>query len=127
MIQFPKGLKITTTVITEGNFLEIMSVVNILLTLYGLFLLSGAYFGMKAGSKISLIMGAASGILVLLSVFLTRTNAHLGYVFLTLLSGSLSVTFLIRLIKTAKFMPSGMLLTISIIAFIISCIQLIRK
>ena len=100
-----------------------MCIAKIILTLYGLFLLLGAYMGWKKGSKISLIMGLVSGTLVLMGIYLTNTNPMLGYRFITIISGILSFVFLQRLIKTRKFMPSGMLLVMSIIAFIVAISQ----
>ncbi len=100
-----------------------MSFIKIILTFYGLFLLFGAYMGWKKGSKISLMMGCVSGVLILFFIYLTSMNALWGYRLIAGLSGFLSLIFLIRLIKTKKFMPSGMLLVGSVIAWVISFLQ----
>ncbi len=80
---------------------------------FSLFLLSGAYFGMKAGSKVSLIMGLVSGAFILLGDLLMRYNAKAGLLFLMIVSGLLVVVFVQRVLQTHKMMPSGMLLIIS--------------
>ena len=104
-----------------------MPIAKIILSVYGVLLLSGAYFGMKAGSKISLIMGLVSGALVLLNVYYIGTSPACAYKGLTAISGILCVVFIIRLIKTQKFMPSGMLLLMSVIALAVSLSQILKK
>ena len=94
---------------------------------YGIFLIVGAFIGLKAGSKVSLVMGLVSGCLVLFSVYLTNTNLTLGVGLLTGISGLLSVVFLLRFIKTQKIMPSGMLLGISAAVCIFFLIQILNK
>ena len=96
----------------------------LILILYGCLLLSGAYFGSKAGSKVSLIMGILSGSAVLYGAYLTTINAHNGYLLISSISSFLSVIFLIRLIKTKKMMPAGMLLGTSVIVLILTLCQL---
>ena len=93
---------------------------------YGLFLFLGGFFGWKAGSKVSLIMGAVSGLLVFVGLYLTTINPRLGFIVLTGIGGSLSLVFLKRLIDTAKFMPGGMLLIISA-AFFVYCLMRVLK
>ena len=90
------------------------------LTVYGLLLFIGAYFGWKAGSRISLISGTTSGVITLLGVYLAQSEPTRGYAILTLVSGILSITFLMRWVKTRKMMPSGMLLLMSLAAVAIS-------
>ena len=93
--------------------------VKVILSLYGFFLLAGAYFGYKAGSTVSLVMGLISGILVLIGIYLTGTHPTFGYKMIFFVSIILSIVFLIRLFKTHSFMPAGMLLILSLIALII--------
>lgn len=101
-----------------------MSFIETILTMYFCILFSGAYFGGKAKSKISVIMGISSGLMVLLGMVLIRYNTHAGYYFLSVLSGLLSIVFLIRLIKTQKFMPAGMLLGASCVVLLSTISQL---
>src|SRR5438552_6751655 len=88
---------------------------------YGVFLAVGAYFGWKAGSSKSLVMGLVSAALVFLGFFLTTTNPRNGYLLLSGVGAILTVVFIMRLLATHKFMPSGMLLVITI-AFLIFCL-----
>ncbi|MCR4336709.1 MAG: TMEM14 family protein [Candidatus Omnitrophica bacterium] len=89
--------------------------------LYGLFLLVGAFFGWKAGSKPSLIMGIASSVFVFFGTALMTVNVKHGFLALSLISGALTFVFLARLLKTQKIMPSGMLLLVTV-AFFLFCI-----
>jgi len=90
---------------------------HIIIIGFGLFLLSGAYFGLKAGSRISLIMGIVSGAMVLIGDVLYRYNPRAGLLFLLIVSGLLVVVFLQRLLQTHKMMPAGMLMIVSILFF----------
>ena len=93
---------------------------------YGIFLIIGAYFGFKAGSRISLIMGLASGLLVFLGLYLSSINARNGFLFLTILGSFLSCLFIVRFLKTQHFMPSGMLMFISSIFTLFCAIRFLR-
>jgi len=96
----------------------------LVLILYGCLLLSGAYFGLKAGSKISVIMGIISGLIVLGGAYLVTLDAFKGYCLIASVSSFLSIIFLIRLIKTHKFMPAGMLLGASGLVLLLTLCQL---
>ena len=97
-----------------------MPIAKLLLTVYGILLILGGFMGLKAGSKVSVIMGSISGLLTLLALYLKPMPSYCS---VAIISGVLSVVFIIRLIKTHKFMPSGMLLILSLIALIISMTQ----
>ena len=88
---------------------------------YGLFLLVGAFFGWKAGSKISLIMGTVSAALVFLGLYMAGTNARNGFLLLLVVSVVLCVSFAQRYLATHKIMPSGMLLAVTL-AFLVFCL-----
>ena len=83
---------------------------------YGLFVEAGGFIGfVKSKSKASLIAGGISGALLLLSGGLAligvAAGGYIGFV-VTLV---LVVMFGMRLAKTKKFMPSGMMLAVSIV------------
>ena len=90
---------------------------------YALFMFVGAYFGWKKGSNISLFAGLGSGLMVFLGLWLMTINPRGAYIFLSCLTGILSVVFLIRLLKTQSFMPSGMLLVVTLAVLIFTLIQ----
>lgn len=88
---------------------------------YGVLMLAGAFFGLKAGSKISLVMGLVSGALVFVGYYLMTTNLRQGFLFLSVLSGILAMVFVMRYLKTMKVMPSGMLLAVTAL-FLLFCL-----
>lgn len=94
---------------------------------YAIFLFVGAFFGYKAGSKVSLIAGVISGILVLAGVYFVGLNTRNGYLYLTVLNGLLTFVFLMRFLKTRSFMPAGMLLLASLVVAIFCLIIFLRS
>ena len=90
-----------------------MSIKISLMLGYAIFLLAGAVFGLKAGSKVSLYMGVASSAVTAFGIFTYKQNPTLGNTIFIALTGLLTAVFLIRLLKTKKMMPSGMLLIIT--------------
>ena len=85
--------------------------------IYGILMLAGGIFGfVKAGSKASLVMGIISGILIFTGAALLGPAYTTGRAILAFTSFILSGVFGIRLFKARKFMPSGMLLVLSLIA-----------
>jgi len=90
---------------------------NIVLWVYIVLLVVGGMIGfLKAGSKISLITSAVSAALLVLttlsSVFATPFRYHAAEIIMALLL----VVFAIRLTKTRKFMPSGLMLSLTLAA-----------
>ncbi len=91
------------------------------LLIYGLIVLFGGAIGyFKAKSKVSLISGVASGIVLLAAWALTQTNLALGLGVGLAASILLSVVFAKRAMKTRKFMPAGMMLLLAVGA-LVSC------
>ena len=87
---------------------------------YAVFLLFGGAMGWKAGSRVSLIMGLISSLLVFAGSLWVNRNPSSGYLYLTVIAGALCGVFLMRLLKTKKIMPSGALLAVSL-GFLIFC------
>jgi uncharacterized membrane protein (UPF0136 family) len=102
-----------------------MSLTETVLILYYGILLVSAYFGWKAKSRISFIMGVCSGLLVIYGMYLIKTNTFTGYCFLAVISALLSIVFLIRFVKTSKFLPAGMLLGVSLLVLALTISELL--
>ena len=100
---------------------------RVLFVLYSIFLIVGGYFGWKAGSKVSLIMGTVSGILVLISTSILATYPRAGYIALTAIGGILSVSFVIRYVKTHAIFPSGVFGLLSLIFFVFCLTRLLAR
>lgn len=78
---------------------------------YGLLALIGGIGAYRSvGSKASLISGTISGILLLLGAFLQLQGITLGFYLSLAITIALIVVFSLRLAKTRKFMPSGLML-----------------
>src|SRR5262245_61976141 len=97
-----------------------MNLGKIVLVVYALLMLAGGIAGYRsAGSKASLISGLASGVLLLLALALTLSSAVAGLWLGTIVTLLLCVTFALRLAKTGKLMPAGMLLLVSVLALVL--------
>ena len=90
---------------------------NTILWIYIVLLLIGGMIGfLKAGSKISLITSSVAAALLVLTtmpaVFTPTFRRSLADVIMAVLL----VVFAIRLTKTKKFMPSGLMLAMTVVA-----------
>ncbi len=84
--------------------------------LYGILSIVGGAIGYKqAGSQVSLISGFVSGLLLLVGAYLLFGGAALGPVLSAVISLLLVVVFAMRLAKTRKFMPAGLMIIVGII------------
>ena len=97
-----------------------MTSVNIL-WIYIVLLLVGGFMGfIKAGSKISLITsGISAALLALCALGILGMNVAVAIVAL------LVIVFIMRLAKTKKFMPSGMMIVMSAVTLVL--LHLLRK
>ena len=85
---------------------------TISLWIYVTLLIVGGFMGLiKAGSKISLI---TSGIFAVLLAFCATGIIHPFWI-AHILVGLVAVVFLIRYLKTSKFMPAGLMLLFSVV------------
>ncbi|MEL6438273.1 MAG: TMEM14 family protein [Cyanobacteria bacterium J06621_8] len=99
-----------------------MNLITILATIaYGLLAGLGGIWGyIKTKSKPSLISGSVSGVLLLMSSILQIQGADIGLLMSRILVFLLLAVFGIRLVKTKKFMPSGVMLIAGALA--LSCL-----
>lgn len=90
---------------------------NTVLWAYIVLLLVGGLIGFfKAGSKISLITSAISAALLILTSVNGVFSSSFRRTAPEIIMAALLVVFAIRLTKTKKFMPSGMMLVLTIAA-----------
>ena len=86
------------------------------LWIYIVLLLAGGLIGFfKAGSKVSLVSSAASAALLILCTVGIFT-ASVATALINIVMALLIVVFAIRLAKTRKFMPSGLMLVVTVAA-----------
>ena len=87
--------------------------------IYGLLAGIGGIFGyVKSKSKPSLISGCISGILLLLAAWMQIQGNSLGLLISQVIISLLVVVFIVRLIKTKKFMPAGIMTFAGVAALI---------
>jgi uncharacterized membrane protein (UPF0136 family) len=82
--------------------------------IYIVLLLVGGLFGfLKAGSKVSLITSAVAAAALILTAIPGLFGRSLANGLADAIMAALLVVFAIRLSKTKKFMPSGLMLTVT--------------
>jgi uncharacterized membrane protein (UPF0136 family) len=98
---------------------------GIALIVYGVIVLAGGVMGFRmAGSRASLMMGAASGLMLAVSgALVLRGNIGGGYWGLGV-TLALILVFGRRYLNTMKMMPSGIMLAVSVIVAAILYAQL---
>lgn len=85
---------------------------------YGTLTLIGGIMGyVKAKSQASLISGLVSGSLLILAGIAQLMGQSWGLILAAAISAVLVVVFMLRLVKTRKFMPAGMLILASLVSF----------
>ena len=87
---------------------------NTILWIYIVLLLAGGLFGyLKAGSKVSLMTASISAALLVLTAIPGFLDFRLRRGLADVIMAALLVVFAIRLTKTKKFMPSGLMLCVT--------------
>ena len=94
---------------------------------YGILLMVGGVMGyVKAHSKMSLMAGVASGLLVFLSLTLSSKNLKAAYLFIASISLVLAEFFLMRFTSSFQFMPAGLMLLLSTITYVVVAMDWLR-
>jgi len=84
---------------------------------YGVLALVGGIIGyMQAKSQISLISGVTSGLLLIIAGILQLQGQAWGLTMAAVVAALLIVVFIIRLAKTRKFMPAGLMIIGGVLA-----------
>ena len=96
------------------------AVASIVTLSYAALLVAGGIVGWRvSGSRISLTASLVSAALLSASWRISLGSPGPGYLMGTIVSLALAVLFTVRFRKTKKFMPSGMLLLLSIVVTVI--------
>lgn len=94
-----------------------MQFAQLVLWVYIILLVVGGLIGFfKAGSKVSLILSAAFAAMLVLCTIDRFLEAGFRRGLANLLMAALLVVFAVRLTKTKKFMPAGMMLVVTVVA-----------
>jgi uncharacterized membrane protein (UPF0136 family) len=84
---------------------------TIALIAYGVVAIIGGIFGfVKSKSKASIISGSISGLGLLISGIASAQNQEWGKIAGMAIAALLVIVFVVRLIKTKKFMPAGLMI-----------------
>ncbi len=98
---------------------------NVILWIYIVFLVIGGLIGfLKAKSKVSLYMSCGFAAVLVLCAIPNFFDADLRANLANGLMAALLVVFAIRLAKTKKFMPAGLMLIVTIAALALRNIKL---
>jgi uncharacterized membrane protein (UPF0136 family) len=90
---------------------------NTILWIYIILLLVGGMFGfLKAGSKVSLITSSIAAALLVFAATPGIFTVPFRRILADVIMAILLVVFAIRLTKTKKFMPSGLMLALTLAA-----------
>lgn len=86
---------------------------------YGILAVVGGILGyLKVQSKPSLISGIVSGALLVVGGIAAAQGASWGLTLSTIVTIALIIVFALRLWKTRKFMPAGLMLVAGIVALL---------
>lgn len=87
---------------------------------YGILAIIGGIIGyVQAQSKASLISGSISGLLLIFSGWVQLQGQAWGLVLATVVTTILVIVFAIRLAKTRKFMPAGLMTALGVASLVI--------
>ncbi|MDZ8054441.1 MAG: TMEM14 family protein [Aulosira sp. ZfuVER01] len=93
---------------------------------YGILALIGGIMGyIQANSKVSLLSGVISGLLLIFASFLQLQGQAWGLLVAALVTAVLVVFFCLRLAKTRKFMPSGLMAIVGMVALVLMLNQIV--
>ncbi len=96
---------------------------NTILCVYIVLLLVGGLFGYyKAGSKVSLVTAAVTAGLLVFTLIPGLLQVRAAHKIQDVILGVLIVVFAIRLTKTKKFMPSGLMLSLTVGALVLKLV-----
>lgn len=84
--------------------------------IYGILAIVGGVIGYRqAGSQMSLLSGIISGLLLLIGAYFLLGGNPIGLALSAIVSLVLIVVFAIRLAKTRKFMPAGLMIILGVL------------
>ena len=87
---------------------------------YGILVIVGGIIGyVQAQSKASLISGIISGLLLVTAGVMQLQGQGLGLILAIVVTIALIIVFAIRLAKTRKFMPAGLMTALGVAALVV--------
>ncbi|WP_375506383.1 TMEM14 family protein [uncultured Nostoc sp.] len=93
---------------------------------YGILAIVGGIIGyIQARSKVSLLSGSISGLLLLLAAYFQLQGQTWGSILALIVTAVLVVVFGFRLAKTRKFMPAGLMTILGMLALAVMVTQIV--
>ncbi|MEH2082107.1 MAG: TMEM14 family protein [Nostoc sp.] len=93
---------------------------------YGILAIAGGVIGyIQATSRVSLLSGSISGLLLILAAYFQLQGQTWGSILALLVTAGLVVLFAFRLVKTRKFMPAGLMTILGILALAVMVNQFV--
>lgn len=87
---------------------------------YGILAIIGGIIGyIQAQSNVSLISGSISGLLLILGGVMQLQGQGWGLILATVVTAVLVIVFAIRLAKTRKFMPAGLMTILGVATLVV--------
>jgi uncharacterized membrane protein (UPF0136 family) len=87
---------------------------------YGMLAIAGGILGyVKSKSKVSIISGSMSGALLIASAIAQLQGISGARIASIAIAGALVVIFAVRLVKTRKFMPAGLMIIAGVVTLVI--------
>ncbi|MBD2385388.1 TMEM14 family protein [Cylindrospermum sp. FACHB-282] len=84
---------------------------------YGILAIVGGIIGyIQANSKVSLVSGSISGLLLIFAAYLQFQGQTWALILAALVTAILVIFFAFRLAKTRKFMPGGLMIILGMLA-----------
>jgi len=83
---------------------------------YGILAIVGGIFGyVQSQSKVSIISGSISGVLLIGAAIIQLLGQSWGRYLGIAIASALIVVFVLRLVKTQKFMPAGLMIIAGVV------------
>ncbi|PHM07365.1 TMEM14 family protein [Nostoc sp. 'Peltigera malacea cyanobiont' DB3992] len=93
---------------------------------YGILAIVGGVIGyIQATSRVSLLSGSISGLLLILAAYFQLQGQTWGAILAVLVTAVLVVVFAFRLAKTRKFMPAGLMTILGMLALAVMVNQMV--
>ena len=95
---------------------------------FGVLTIAGGVMGyVKAGSVVSVVAGAITGVLLIVSGLILRQYREIGLALALLTSAILAAQFIPRTLRIRRMMPGGIMSALSIIGIIVAIVTWLGK
>jgi uncharacterized membrane protein (UPF0136 family) len=93
---------------------------------YGILAIAGGIIGyIQARSKVSLLSGSISGLLLIFAAYFQLQGQSWGSILAVIVTAILVVVFTFRLVKTRKFIPAGLMTILGMLALGVMVSQMV--